>query len=268
MALREIIRIDENLCNGCGNCVTGCHEGALEIIDGKARLVRESYCDGLGACIGTCPTGALTIEKRDANEFDEAAVAVAMAAVMVKKPAGMPALPVAHGGGCPGSAARTFGAAPAPAHGGGCPGSMQRQMRPAPAAVEAPVGAVPSQLAQWPIQLHLIHPLAPQFQGGHLLVAADCTAFAFGAFHPEFLKGKALVIACPKLDDDQGYLEKLVDLFTDARPASVTVARMEVPCCGGLVRLVVEARDRAESPLKVDEVIIGVEGGIVGHRML
>jgi NAD-dependent dihydropyrimidine dehydrogenase PreA subunit len=261
MALREIIRIDEDLCNGCGNCVTGCHEGALEIIDGKARLVRESFCDGLGACIGTCPTGALTIEKRDANEFDEAAVAVAMAAVASPKPA-------ISGGGCPGSAPRTAGEPHAPAHGGGCPGSMQRQLRPSPAATDAPAGAVPSQLAQWPIQLHLIHPLAPQFQGGHLLVAADCTAFAFGAFHSDFLKGKALVIACPKLDDDQGYMEKLVDLFTDAKPASVTVARMEVPCCGGLVRLVVEARDRAQSPLKVEEVIVGVEGGIVGNRML
>ncbi len=246
MAIRNIIRIDEDLCNGCGNCVTGCHEGALEIIDGKARLVRESFCDGLGACIDTCPTGALTIEKRDANEFDEAAVAVAMAgAVAEKKPAGTPALPV-----------------------GGCPGSMQRQLRTAPAATETPAGAVPSQLTHWPIQLHLIHPLAPQFQGAHLLVAADCTAFAFGAFHPEFLKGKALVIACPKLDDDQGYLEKLIDLFTDAKPASVTVARMEVPCCGGLVRLVTEARDRAESTLKIEEVIVGVEGGIVGHRTL
>jgi len=264
MALREIIRIDEDLCNGCGNCVTGCHEGALEIIDGKARLVRESFCDGLGACIGTCPTGALTIEKRDANEFDEAAVAVAMAAVAAPKPA--PAHHATHGG-CPGSAARTFAPAHAPAHGGGCPGSMQRQFA-TPAAQGQPQNAIPSQLAQWPIQLHLIHPLAPQFQGGHLLVAADCTAFAFGAFHPEFLKGKALVIACPKLDDDQGYMEKMMDLFTDAKPASVTVARMEVPCCGGLVRLVVEARDRAESTLKVEEVIVGVEGGIVGHRTL
>jgi NAD-dependent dihydropyrimidine dehydrogenase PreA subunit len=264
MALREIIRIDEDLCNGCGNCVTGCHEGALEIIDGKARLVRESFCDGLGACIGTCPTGALTIEKREANEFDEAAVEVAMAAVAKKEPAGTPALPV---GGCPGSAARTFAPASTPAHGGGCPGSMQRQFAKAAEPEQVP-GAIPSQLAQWPIQLHLIHPLAPQFQGGHLLVAADCTAFAFGAFHPEFLKGKALVIACPKLDDDQGYLEKLTDLFTDAKPASVTVARMEVPCCGGLVRLVVEARDRAESTLKVNEVIVGVQGGIVGNRTL
>jgi NAD-dependent dihydropyrimidine dehydrogenase PreA subunit len=264
MALREIIRIDEDLCNGCGNCVTGCHEGALEIIDGKARLVRESFCDGLGACIGTCPTGALVIEKRDADEFDEAAVAVAIA----KKPAGTPALPV---GGCPGAAARNLGAAPG--HGGGCPGSMQRQFHPAVAEMgKQPAGMpalpVPSQLAQWPIQLHLIHPMAPQFQGAHLLVAADCTAFAFGAFHPEFLKGKALVIACPKLDDDQGYLEKLTDLFADARPASVTVARMEVPCCGGLVRLVAAARDRAKSALQIEEVIVGVEGGIVGHRMV
>ena len=260
MALREIIRIDEDLCNGCGNCVTGCHEGALEVIDGKAKLVRESFCDGLGACIGTCPTGALIIEKREANEFDEAAVAMAMAATAAPKPAHH----APQVGGCPGAAARTFG--PTPAHGGGCPGSMQRQLQ--PTATEAPAGAAPSQLAQWPIQLHLVHPMAPQFQGGHLLVAADCTAFAFGAFHSEFLKGKALVIACPKLDDDQGYLEKLIDIFTDAKPASVTVARMEVPCCGGLVRLVTEARDRAESTLKVEEVIVGVEGGIVGHRML
>ncbi len=245
MALRNIIRIEENRCNGCGNCVTGCHEGALKIIDGKARLVRESFCDGLGACTGTCPTGALTIEKRDAGEFDGAAVAVS-AAAPAKEPARMPALPVAHGG--------------------GCPGAMQRQLRPASAG--APADASPSQLAQWPIQLHLINPLAPQFQGGHLLVAADCTAFAFGAFHTAFLRGKALVIACPKLDDDRGYLEKLTVLFTEARLASVTVARMEVPCCGGLVQLVAEARDRAESALKIEEVIVGVEGGIARHRTL
>ena len=262
MAFRNIIRIDENLCNGCGNCVTGCHEGALEIIDGKARLVRESFCDGLGACIGHCPTGALTIEKREADAFDEDAVIAAVTSAAMA-PASAPARPAAHGGGCPGSMSRSFG--PVHAHGGGCPGSMPRQMRPAQEQVSA--DPAPSELTHWPVQLHLAHPLAPQFQGAHLLVAADCTAFAFGAFHAELLKGRALVIACPKLDDDRGYMEKMIDFFTEAKVASVTVARMEVPCCGGLVRLVVEARDRAESPLQVEEIVVGVEGGIVGRRL-
>ena len=253
MAVRNIIRIDESKCNGCGNCITDCAENALAIIDGKARLIRESYCDGLGACLAACPTGALTIERREADEFDEAAVAAAQAAHA------RPAVHAhAHAAACPSSA---------PMHGGGCPGSMSRRFggTPAPVPVSTP-GAVPSQLTAWPIQLHLVHPLAPQFQGANLLIAADCTAFALGAFHAELLAGRALAIACPKLDDDEGYVEKLAAIFAECNLASVTVARMEVPCCGGLVRLVLDARDRAESSLPVEEVVVGVEGGIIGNR--
>ncbi len=250
MAVRNIIRIDEDKCNGCGNCITGCAEGALALVDGKARLVKESYCDGLGACLGECPTGALTIEQREADAFDEAAVAEAMAAHAAAKaaPAPQPAHHHGHGGGCPGMQQRRFDAAPQPA---------------------APCGSGPaSQLTQWPIQLHLVSPYAPYYQGAHLLVAADCTAFALGAFHPELLAGRALAIACPKLDDDTGYVEKITALFAEARPASVTVARMEVPCCGGLVRMVLEGRARAGSELPVTEVVVGVEGGVVSQRVL
>ncbi len=255
MAMRSIIRIDEAKCNGCGNCITGCAEGALVLVNGKAKLVRESFCDGLGACIGDCPTGALTIEQREADAFDEAAVLAAAGAAQVPAAAGAgasAAVPAAsgcpsggHGGGCPGSMSRTFGPSAPPAHAGAAPASALRH---------------------WPVQLHLISPFAPQYQEADLLIAADCAAFACGAFHTDLLPGKALAIACPKLDELSGYVEKLRDLFTHARPPRVTVARMEVPCCGGLLRLVLEARAQAGSAVPVEEVVIGVSGDLLSRR--
>jgi ferredoxin len=279
---RDIIRIDESKCNGCGLCASACAEGALAIVDGKAKIVGEILCDGLGACLGECPTGALTIEQRDADAFDEAAVAHRAK------------IDAAPQGGCPGSATRQFGsgaaASPAAAPhaamhagGGGCPGSAVRQFgraaagaAPAPAAgcasacggasEEAPAGAAASALTHWPIQLHLARTDTPVFQGAEILIAADCTAFALGGFHGQLLAGKRLLIACPKLDDPAGYLDKLTALFAVACPQSVTVARMEVPCCSGLMRLALQAREAAGSDLPVREVIVGVEGEILSER--
>lgn len=254
MAMRNIIRIDEAKCNGCGNCITGCAEGALVLVNGKARLVRESFCDGLGACIGDCPTGALTIEQREADAFDEAAVLAAAGDAMAPAAAGAGASAVAH----------TAAGCPSGGHSGGCPGTMSRTFEPRPAA---PAGAAPaSALGHWPVQLHLVSPFAPQYQEADLLIAADCAAFACGAFHTGLLPGKALAIACPKLDELSGYVEKLRDLFTHARPPRVTVARMEVPCCGGLLRLVLEARAQAGSRIPVEEVVVGVSGDILSRR--
>lgn len=261
MAVRNIIRIDEDKCNGCGQCILDCAEGALALVDGKAKLVRDSYCDGLGACLSGCPTGALTIEQREADAFDEAAVAAMMgghAAHAVPAHA-VPAMAAASGG-CPSQAFAHGG-------GGGCPGSMSRQLAPAKTPQAPAAGEIPSELTHWPIQLHLINPGAPQFQGADLMIAADCTAFALGGFHGELLAGKALAIACPKLDDSMGYLEKLAMLFAGARPVRVTVARMEVPCCGGLVRMVLEARAMAKSEIPVEEVVIGVSGGVISRNM-
>ena len=235
MAIRNIIRIDESKCNGCGNCITGCAEGALALVDGKAKLVKESYCDGLGACIGECPTGALTIERREADDFGEAA-----ATAHAK---GEPAVPgeARAGGGCPGAASQVFG--------------------------KAAAAGRPSALSHWPVQLHLIDPGAEQYLGADLLIAADCTAFAHGAFHEELLAGRALVIACPKLDAMDGYAEKLAALFAQAKPRSVTIARMQVPCCGGLTHLVQQARALAHSDIPINEITIGIEGGILAEKV-
>ncbi len=230
MSIRNIIRVNEELCDGCGKCITGCEEGALAIVNGKARLIKESFCDGLGDCIGECPTGALTIERREADAFDEAAAAAAVAA------------------------ARARAAAPA-----ACPGAAQRIF--APRAPRAQDGvAAESALTHWPIQLHLIVPDAPVFRNADVLIAASCSAFACGRFHPELLEGRSLIIACPKLDRLDGYLDKLTALFLDAEPRSVTVARMVVPCCNGLTFMVKQAREMASSDVPVDEVIIGLEG--------
>jgi len=235
MPVRNIIRINEDLCDGCGKCITGCAEGALALVDGKARLVKESFCDGLGACIGECPKGALTIERREADEFDESAVAEAMHIAPAARPVPR------HFPGCPGAAQREFGQRKASVHAG---------------------GDLPSALTHWPIQLHLIMPDAPAFRNTDILIAASCTAFACGKFHPELLDGRSLIIACPKLDNLTGYVDKLTSLFVDAQPRSVTVARMVVPCCQGLTLLVKQAREMAMSDVPVEEIVIGLEGEV------
>jgi ferredoxin len=293
MALREIIEIDEKRCDGCGACQTGCPEGALRVIDGKARLVGESLCDGLGACIGECPRGAIKVTKREAEPYDEAKVmegishfgsATVAAHLEHLASHGQDSLEAqalawlaSHGQKDPreGRAASSAGC------GGGCPGSASRRFAPHAAATDAArimggpgpssggqaqtaTAPVSSALGHWPIQLCLVNPAAPQYASARILVAADCTAFAMGAFHPALLAGKSLVIACPKLDDREGYAEKLARLIKGA--ASLEVAIMEVPCCGGLLKLMLEARELAGVNKNIEVSVIGVEGGIVAKN--
>jgi len=239
---RTIIKIDEELCNGCGECVTGCHEGALQIIDGKAKLVNEVFCDGLGACIGDCPTGALTLEEREAEAFDEAAVE---AHVSGKKKA-----PEVH-----------F----APIH-QGCPGSMARSFE-KPAGTSMVSGS--SELQQWPVQLHLLSPSAPYLRGSDLLLAADCTAFSVGDFHSKYLKGKKLAIACPKLDQGREiYINKLISMIDDNYLNTLTVMIMEVPCCSGLLQIAKEATASAIRKVPVKLIQVSVQGHVLREEWI
>jgi len=261
MPIRNIIRIDEEKCNGCGQCVVDCAEGALAIIDGKAKLVKDSYCDGLGACIGGCPTGALVIEQREAPEFELPEHLAHVSATA----AAAPAQHVAQTG-CP-----SGGNGPTSPPSGGCPGARSFQFQQAKAASiqnDATAAGGASALTHWPIQLHLVNFQAPQFQERDILIAADCSAFACGAFHPRLLAGKAVAIACPKLDDPSGYVEKLIDMFAGARPTTVTVVRMEVPCCRGITQWVASARQAASSAVPIEEIILGVQGDIVARNMV
>ena len=269
---RQIIRIDETLCDGCGICAGGCPEGAIQMIDNKARLVNELFCDGLGACIGECPQGAITIEEREAEAYDEWKT---MDNIVEKGPAtirahlehlrdhgqttylkqGMEYLK-AHDLKVPMEAAKPDVSAC------GCPGSKNIEM--ALGTDDVAVGEAPSRLTHWPVQLHLASPQASQFHGAELLLAADCTAFAMGSFHETMLKGRKVVIACPKLDQGtQIYVDKLVSLVDDARVNTITVAMMTVPCCGGLLGLVREALGRTERQVPVKAVVISPEGKIV-----
>ena len=237
---RKIIRIDESKCDGCGQCVKACREGALALVNGKAKLVSETYCDGLGACIGECPQGAITIEEREAAGFDEAAVAKQQ-----RKPA---------------SAAAQ---APAPRAQRGCPGSGVSAAF-APTAAHRPAAGQPppSQLSHWPVQLRLLNPAAPFLRGANLLLCADCVPFAVPDFHSRYLQGRAVAVSCPKLDDVEETVERLTAIFAEAQPSRVTVLRMEVPCCGGLVMAALKARELAGSATPVDVHIMGVRGGI------
>jgi len=247
MAIRQIIDIDEELCDGCGQCVSACHEGAIQLIDGTAKLISDMYCDGLGACIGDCPQGAITIVERDAAAFDEEAVAARLGRPD-KRPAPPPALHLLH---------------PPVGGGGGCPGARARIFEPAPPTGSARDEGQPSQLGHWPIQLHLVPPTAAFFRGAELLLAADCVPFAVADFHRRFLTGHALAIACPKLDHGQeAYLDKLVTMIDEARVASIHVVVMEVPCCAGLVRLVERAVGRASRVVSVRVTVIGTDGTI------
>jgi Pyruvate/2-oxoacid:ferredoxin oxidoreductase delta subunit len=253
MAERDVVEINEELCDGCGDCVTACAEGAIAIVDGKARLVSDIYCDGLGACLGHCPQGAITVTRREAAEFDEAAVAERLEIL-----GGAPVDP----------APRPPGLFPVvgQAHGGGCPGS-RATMRDVP-SVAGPGGmsaAEPSQLRHWPVQLHLVPPTAPFFHEADVLLAADCVAFAVADFHRNHLAGRSLAIACPKLDSHQEiYLEKLVAMIDQAEIRSLRVMVMEVPCCGGLVGLAEEAVRRARRKIPVGFVVVGTGGQILG----
>lgn len=244
-ARRDIIRIDEEKCDGCGLCATACAEGAIRIIDGKARLISESYCDGLGACLGECPQGALTIEAREAAEFDEAAVQAHMQPMPPKKPAAID-LPLACG--CPSTHLQTFDAA-VPASGGG---STQ---------------AIPSALTHWPVQIRLVPPTAPFLKGARLLVAADCTPVACPDFHRVFLPGRVVLLGCPKFDDADAYVQKFAAIFATADIRDVTVLIMEVPCCSSLPVIVRRAMALAGKTIPLETVVISSRG-IVINRIL
>lgn len=253
--IRKMVVIDEEKCNGCGECVPSCAEGAIQIIDGKAKLLADNLCDGLGACLGDCPLGAITIEEREADEYNEAAVDAHLEEIG-REPLphhDEPAAPVA--GGCPSAAVKSF-AAPV----GGCPSARAMNFDKAPAEEGADVGSRPSRLAQWPIQLHLVPPTAPFFQGADVVLAADCVPFAYADFQEDLLKGKALAIACPKLDDTAPYVEKLTAMITQSNIKSLTVAHMEVPCCNGLVMMARQALANSGRDIPFETVCIGIRG--------
>jgi ferredoxin len=279
---RQIIKIDEDKCNGCGECVSGCHEGALQMIDGKARIVSEIFCDGLGACIGSCPVGAITIEEREAEPYDEAKVMETLIpkgantikahlkhlfehgehgyvkqAVMILKMKGIPV---------PDFAAPQGGSACAS---GGCPGSAAMSIKPGQESLAAQNSSAPmsgtlvSQLRHWPVQLHLVNPNDSSFDNADLLVCADCVPFAFANFHEKFVKGKRLVILCPKLDQGTDrYIEKLAMIFQTKNIKSVTIVRMEVPCCGGVEVIVQKALEKAGVSKMVRLTVVGINGDI------
>ena len=277
---RNIISIDEEKCNGCALCVKGCHEGALQMIDNKARIVSELYCDGLGACIGDCPVGAITIIEREAEPYDEIAVMERLSkkgeetilanlkhlkdhneteylnqgidyikrnnidvdlSKMEDKSKKMPC-------GCPGSMARSF-------------------VAPAKPVFNKENSNQQSALSHWPVQLHLLNPSTSYFKGADVVLAADCTAYAFADFHDRFLRGKKLAIACPKLDiDKEEYIEKITEMIDSARINTLTVVIMEVPCCGGLMQIANLALSRATRKIPVKKIVVGVQGDIVSDE--
>ncbi len=240
MTTRKIVKIDPDKCNGCGLCVPSCAEGAIQIIDGKAVLLADNLCDGIGNCLGTCPQDAIIIEEREADDFDEAAVAEhlqTMTPVEKSSPCG-----------CPGSAMRKL-----TEEGGAGPEDNARQ------------GSVGSELTQWPVQLTLLPPTAPIWDGAHVLLAADCSAFAAGDFHAKLLKGKSIAIACPKLDDTDAYLAKLTAILSLNDVKSLTVVRMEVPCCG-LDRLAAAARKESGKDVPITVITLGLTGEVLSEQ--
>ncbi len=267
---RRIIEIDESKCNGCGKCIPNCPEGALQVIDGKARLISDLFCDGLGACLGECPTGALRSVEREAEPYDERKVM----ANIVRQGANTIAAHLKHlkshgeekllaiaveylkeqGIPLPQEEAPKF------PHLGGCPGMLARRMHREPPKPEALAGGA-SALTQWPVQLKLLNPSAAFFDNAELLISADCVAHAYGSFHKELLSGRILVVFCPKLDSDtEGYVDKLAEIFRKHAIRSITIARMEVPCCGGTVAIVEKALAQAGITLPLKVVTVGIDG--------
>jgi NAD-dependent dihydropyrimidine dehydrogenase PreA subunit len=300
---RDIIKIDEDLCNGCGICVPNCHEGALQVIDGKIRLVSELMCDGLGACIGHCPEGAITIESREAEPYNETRVIEQMkdkgkntiiAHLKHLKDHGETGflqegvsylknhrealnfnleevINEVHNHGKAASAT-VAAAQTTPQHihhngheGGGCPGSRTMIIeKPVKSNENSILADQPSELRQWPVQMHLVNPGAQYFRGADLLLAADCVAFSMGGFHSKQLKGKALAIACPKLDQGtDSYVEKLTAMINISKVNTITVMMMEVPCCGGLLQMVRAAQTKSERKVPVKKIIVGINGEVL-----
>jgi NAD-dependent dihydropyrimidine dehydrogenase PreA subunit len=307
---REIIRIDEELCNGCGICIPNCHEGALQVVDGKARLISDLMCDGLGACIGHCPEGAITMETREAAPYNEKAVMEDMISkgrntiiahlkhlkdhrefgflkegveylldnrtkadfdidavlevVHNHKPEGAAKQNRVEGElTTEGSKPKTIQPQPHAHGGGGCPGSRTMTIERDNVSLAGGIapGDATSELRQWPVQMHLINPSAGYFQGSDVVIAADCVAFAAGNFHSKYLKGKTVAIACPKLDSNmEVYVSKITSLVDDAKVNTITVVMMEVPCCGGLLRLVKAGTEKATRKVPLKMIIIGING--------
>ncbi len=276
---RNIVRIDEEKCDGCGLCVSACAEGAIAMVGGKARLVSDVYCDGLGACLGDCPQGAITIEEREADPFDEAAVAERLRALEGEAsgqaptpfrdpmPFGAPGRPTVGG---PHPALPNSLGGPDHVGGGSCPGSAVRVLSsppsfdvPAQEPEDAPPDApVQSELGHWPVQIMLVPPHAPFLKQADLLICADCVPFALPEFHQRYLKGRAVLVGCPKLDNLDYYREKLRATMAAARPVRVTVLRMEVPCCGGIAHASVEAVRSGAPGTPVEVHTIGIRGDV------
>jgi Fe-S-cluster-containing hydrogenase component 2 len=240
---RKIIKIDEELCNGCGQCVPDCAEGSLQIIDGKARLVADKLCDGLGACLGSCPTGALQIIEREAEEFDEEAVEHFLAA-KAKEPQPTPPL---LGGGCPSARLQTL-----------------QPMSPCQAA-NVPGLQSGSALSHWPVQIRLIPAAAPFLENCDLLVAADCTAVAYAGLQKDFLAGRVVMMGCPKFDDQQLYVDRFTEIFRTRTIKSLTILIMEVPCCHSMLQIIRQAYDAVKPTLPVRQVVISTRGEIKGE---
>jgi len=291
MALRKIVHIDEELCNGCGDCVTGCAEGALQIIDGKARLVRDDFCDGFGDCIGHCPTGALTIEEREADDYDESATRIHVeavrgatglqefdrAAAQHETSATASRTPAAGGQVKP----EPLRPRPVPPSGGGCPGSRMRvpsrtggeNLPPIPLSSTGSGGdpgtITRPELQQWPVMLHLVPPRAPFLKNRELVILSTCSPVAMPDVQWRFVRGRAVVVACPKLDRTEGYVEKLAAMLAEPSIPAVTVVRMEVPCCGGLTSILVQAAERCgRDDLVVREATVSVGGELQQMRDL
>ena len=314
---RTIIKIDEDLCNGCGNCIPNCHEGALQIVDGKARIISDLFCDGLGACIGHCPEGAISLEEREAEPYDEVKVMELMvvpkgrntilahlehlrdhnetellkqAIAYIKdnnidmspkngdsdfKPARQQIEAFATI-----EQARASVAAPKSSGcGGGCPGSapidfnidmskVEEAVNQSKSKIAIPVVTdAPSELRQWPVQLHLLNPQAGYFKNADVLLAADCVAFAMGNFHDKYLKGKTLAIACPKLDTNkESYIEKLTSMITDSNINTLSVLMMQVPCCGGLIQMATMARQMSGKNIPIKKTVVGLQGEFLSEE--
>lgn len=250
--IRKIVQIDEEKCNGCGLCVQACHEGAIELVDGKARLVSEEYCDGLGDCLPECPVGAIKIIERDAAAYDEEKVKERQRKLQEKE--STPEEPRLACG-CPGTLAKLIHREE--------PSVKNTPGQRGETGEERSVGQIPSELRQWPVQLMLVNPEASYLKNADLLIAADCTAYAYGAFHRDFIKGRITLIGCPKLDDNEYYREKIAEILQKNHPRSITVVRMEVPCCGGIVGAVKEAMLRTKTIVPYNEVIVSTGGEIL-----
>lgn len=267
MALRKIVQIDEEKCNGCGLCIPNCAEGALQIVDGKAKIVKDSFCDGLGACLGHCPEDAIQIIERDADEFDEEEVEKHLAKKLHSESD--------HECGCNGKDQdRSPGHGGGNGHGGGhghggggCPGSMMRQFNTNKSDDDKDV-KVTSKLSQWPVQLMLVPVNAPYFKNADLLITADCVPFAYANYHNDYLKGKSVVIGCPKLDDVEHYVEKLSNIIKNNDLESVTVLKMEVPCCGGMAYAAKQARDKSGINIPIKVVTISLQGEALGKEFI